>query len=142
MPKIYRAMKQDGNKPVIGQSSSALVARIPGDILPDSAGKVHPGTKGMSVSPSFKELPAERIPRRLRSLLGIRNATGNNSHSIWRMGEGPFVAEPIAARLQLRPDPVNSRHGFVEPDTVMSAEDYQSALAATQDVWSIDETGL
>jgi hypothetical protein len=55
------------------------------------------------------------------------------------MGEGPFEAGPVASHLQLRLDPKNDRHGFVEPAARMSLDDYQDALGATQAQWSIDE---
>lgn len=138
MPKICRVMKSDGGKPVLGESASALGARVPTDICPDSDGKVYPATGGMSVSPSMYRMPARMVPMRLRHL--VPNAAGSNSLSVWSMGEGPFIAEGIASGLRLRPDPKNSDgHGFVEPEAVMSLNQYQAALTTTQDQWTLDE---
>jgi hypothetical protein len=49
------------------------------------------------------------------------------------------MQEALSEQLQLRLDPQRSNHGFVEPGTTMKLEDYQEALAATRDEWSIDE---
>src|SRR5207247_11175132 len=86
---------------------------------------------------SLRALPAFLIPKRLQTL--VPGAAGSNSHSVWRMGEGPFVAGAMAERLQFRPDPQNSSHGFIEPSERMSLTEYQLALHATQDEWSVDE---
>jgi hypothetical protein len=52
------------------------------------------------------------------------------------MGEGAFVAGPLAASLSLRLDPDNmEKHGFVEPDGKMILEEYESALTATKEKW-------
>lgn len=91
----------------------------------------------MSVSPSIQDLPGHRIPKRLQQR--IPKAGGNDANIIWSMGEGPFAAARLASGLQLRPDPNNSEHGFVEPDDVMPLADYQAALAGTQSLWSVDE---
>jgi hypothetical protein len=137
MPKIYRVMAAEGNVPMIGQTATTLGARVPGDIAPDAAGRVHPGTGGMSVSPSVADLPPHRIPRRLRHL--APDAAGKDAHFVWSLGEGDFVFGPVDTGLQLRPDPDNGAHGFVEPDETMLLENYQSALHSTQPRWSIDE---
>jgi hypothetical protein len=137
MPRIYRVMKEDQGKPMVGASATTLGVRVPTDIAPDAAGDVHSATGGMSVSPSLRALPARLIPRRLRHM--VPRAAGNDRLLVWSMGDGPFVQEPIAPRLQLRPDPHNSRHGLVEPDASMSLDDYRAALAATQNEWSVDE---
>jgi hypothetical protein len=141
-PKIYRAMRPDGDKPMTGSSSTSLGVRVPAtsnhpDIVPDSVGEVHPGTGGMSVAPSLRALPFRLIPRRLRHL--VPGAGGNDKHYVWSLGDGPFVAGQVATALQLRPDPANSNHGFVEPDAVMSLDSYQDAIRATRDDWSVDE---
>jgi len=137
MPKIYRVMAAEGNLPMLGQTATTLGVRVPGDIAPDAAGHVRPGTGGMSVSPAVADLPPHRIPRRLRHL--APDAAGKDAHFVWSMGEGAFVFSPVDIGLQLRPDPNNRSHGFVEPDQTMLLENYQSALHATQSRWSIDE---
>jgi hypothetical protein len=137
MPRVYRVMKRGDGKPALGASATTLGVRPSTDITPDASGYVHPNSGGMSVSPSLRALPVFLLPRRLQAL--VPGAAGSNSHSVWRMGEGPFVAGAIAERLQLRPDPQNSSHGFVEPGGGMSLTEYQLALHATQDDWLIDE---
>jgi hypothetical protein len=53
------------------------------------------------------------------------------------MGEGPFVASPVAVDLSLCPD--NPRHGTVEPARVMPVQDYRAALEATRDEWILEQ---
>lgn len=131
-------MKSDGVRPVLGESASTLGARVPTDIPMDADGTVRPATGGMSVSPSLSFLPVRMVPMRLRHL--VPGAVGSNSLSVWSMGDGPFVAGGVAPYLQLRPDPENQKgHGFVEPETTMHLEQYQAALADTQDRWTVDE---
>jgi hypothetical protein len=53
------------------------------------------------------------------------------------MGEGDFVAGPVADGLALRPDPDRPHeHGFVEPEREMPVGDYEAAIAATRGLWS------
>ena len=137
MPRVYRVMKRSDGKPALGATATTLGVRSSIDIAPDASGDVHPNNGGMSVSPSLRALPMFRVPRRLQAL--VPGAAGSNSHAVWRMGEGPFVAGVIAERLQFRPDPQNSSHGFIEPSDRMSLTEYELALHATQDDWLIDE---
>ena len=51
------------------------------------------------------------------------------------MGSGPFVDSPFHAKLDLRVDPKNSLHGYIEPDAPMPVADYQQAIADTRDQW-------
>lgn len=137
MPRFYRVMKGDDGKPGLGATATTLGIRPGKDITPDAAGDGHPNSGGMSVSPSLRDLPAFRVPRRLQNL--VPGAAGSNSHFVWRMGEGSFVASAVTEQLRLRPDPENDSHGFIEPSDTMSIAAYQDAWHATQDDWSIDE---
>jgi len=137
MPKIYRVMQADNGQPTTGESATTLGVRVPVDIRPDEAGRVRPGMKGMSVSPSLRDLPIHRIPKRLRQL--VQDAQGKDSHFVWSMGEGLFAAGTLAPALQMRPDPKNRSHGFVEPDAEMALDEYRSALYRTQSLWMVDE---
>lgn len=137
MPKIYRGMKQEQDKPALGPTAQTLGARVPEDIAPDAAGMVHPGTGGMSVAPSLADLPSFRVPARLHKL--YPKASGKSDLFVWSMGVGEFAEEPIGDQLCLRFDPANGKHGFIEPVGSMSLNDYQNALTATQDQWAIDE---
>lgn len=142
MPRLYRAMLAEGERPQVGGFALALGVRVPPDDHADIGvaenGTVAPGMGGMSVAPAWRLLPIHRIPRRLRAK--VPQAAGKNSVFLWRMGDGTFVEGPLAERLRFRPDPAKpDRHGFVEPETRMPAADYQKALAATRDRWIIDE---
>jgi len=140
MPLIYRSMYNAGGKPETGPTGKALGAR-PSDIAVDANGNVRPGTGGMSVTPAWRLMAGlpHLVPRRLRSM--IPGASGPNRLAIWRMGQGPFIAGPVAGKLALRPDPSKPLvHGFVEPDQEMTFADLQDALGATRDQWTIDET--
>jgi hypothetical protein len=142
MPLIYRAMRADGAKPLVGPTAQTLGVRVPPDpnadieVGPD--GKVNPEGGGMSVAPAWRLLPLHRIPKRLRP--EVPGAVGSNSLHCWCMGAGPFTAGPVAAELLLRPDAGEQpRHGVVAPAREMPLSDYQDALAATREEWSIDE---
>jgi hypothetical protein len=142
MPLFYRSMLGDGNKPKIGTCGKTLGARLPPakifDIPVADNGNVLPKTGGISVAPSLHDLPLHLIPLRLKAQ--IRYARGNDNLVCWRFGEGPFVEQGVSEKLAFRPDPDKPlKHGFVEPATEMSADEYQRALAATQDQWVRDE---
>ncbi len=135
MPLIYRSMTRDGNRPGLGSTARALGVRVPGD-LPDLGGLVVPGTGGMSVSRAWREMPAWRIPIRLKPL--EPKAAGKQSDLYcWSMGEGPFARGYVADGLRLRPD--DPTHALVEPSDTMTIDEFQLALAATRDQWRIDE---
>jgi hypothetical protein len=133
-------------KPMVGPDGKMLGVRSPAevsagvrpDVSPDAAGNVRPGTGGMSVSPSLRELPDHRVPKRLR-LQGVANARGPNELRVWAMGQGQFVGGRVSANLLLRIDPRDKTHGFVEPDIMMQLHEYRQALAATRDLWEVDE---
>lgn len=137
MPRIWRGMNIEGGLPALGNTASTLGVRI-GDgqqnDIPAVNGQVQPGTGGLSVSPGPATLPFFRIPRRLGSR--FPGATGKESLHLWSMGEGDFVAETVAPFLVLRIDPEQpERHGFVEPETAMTAEEYLQAITATRLLW-------
>jgi hypothetical protein len=146
MPRIFRIMKNDGGRPMLGSSSTTLGVRLPGsssdpDIVPGPDGDVSPGTGGMSVSPSLTDLlerlPPTFIPKRLQPL--VPDAAGSNNLTAWRMGQGSFVAAAVTELLALRPDPDEPQHGFVEPASLMALDEYVSALHVTQSAWVVDE---
>jgi hypothetical protein len=138
MPLIYRAMQREGVKPRIGLSKAMLGVKVGtdehDDITPDEQGLVHPGTGGMSVAPTWRDLPAYRIPQRLRRL--CPKARGSDKLECWRMGSGLFVDGPLTDRLNVAVD--HATHGVVEPIVAMQLQDYVDALSATADQWTID----
>jgi hypothetical protein len=134
MPLIYRGMLRDGDRPEIGPSRKTLGAQIPGD-LSENEGLVKPKTGGMSVSPTWRDLPMHRVPRRLKHLAD--EAAGNNNYECWKMGEGRFQDGVVTEGLTLRLD--KPKHGLVEPSTIMKTTKYQTYLAETRDLWIIEE---
>jgi hypothetical protein len=141
MPRIYRAMKADGNRPKLGASASTLGIRAQVDIYPDNSGHVHPETGGLSVSPSLSTIPLRFLPRRLNDSGVQPGSIGSNSVSVWAMGEGAFQRDAVSELLNLRPDPANpTRHGFVEPAATMTLDQYADAVAATREQWTVDES--
>jgi hypothetical protein len=139
-------MFASGSKPLIGSSNKTLGIRSPTDaapgvepdIAPDATGRVHPGTGGMSVGPRLVDLPAFLVPRRLKMV--VPRAAGSAKLMVWAMGSGSFAPGPIAPGLVLRLDPARpTKHGFVEPDRIMTLEEYRQAIEATQNLWALDE---
>jgi hypothetical protein len=140
MAKVHRSMCADEDgRPKIGNDAKSLGVRLDGAFadLPEVAGIVKPKEGGMSVSSRWQNLPAHRIPRRLRGK--CKKAKGSDDYVCWRMGEGPFIDSPIGHGLHLSIDPDDGTHGFVEPDAEMKVEMYCDRLAATQQLWIVDE---
>jgi hypothetical protein len=139
MPKIHRVMTLDGDHPVVTNSARGLGVRAGGgpndDIPVTSSSDVNPETGGMSVAPTWRDLPVQRIPRRLKDL--APGAVGSNRDTCWRMGEGDFIAGKVAQGLVLRPDSAN--HGLVEPEVTMPLNDFVKYVALTRDSWIVDE---
>jgi hypothetical protein len=73
------------------------------------------------------------IPKRMKSP-GLP-ATGCDRLQIYQHGDGPFDSGELAVRLALRVD--KAEHGLVEPDKAMPMDEYQAALAATRDDWTV-----
>lgn len=139
MPRMFRSMLRDGDRPMVGPSAKMLGVRVPPaekcDLSPDENGEVAPGTGGMSVAPNWRDLPDYRIPERLQHILP--GARGKDNLSCWRMGNGPFEPGFVADQLVLRPGATD--HGMVEPDRRMLLASYILAIEATRDLWVIDE---
>ena len=113
-----------------------LGVKLGDDINSDAGGIVHPRNGGMSVASAWRELPAHRIPGRLRDR--CPKAAGPDSVHCWKMGEGPFSDGMIRENLALRVD--HPTHGVVEPAGELSAEAFQAALEETRTAWRIDES--
>ena len=131
----------DGEHPEVGRGAKLLGVRCgmgESDDLPVNGDEVEPGTGGMSVAPSLDALPSHRLPRRLKTKYPDRfsDAAGSDRLHCWSMGEGEFLAGPVASDLVLRLDPERpNQHGFVEPDKKMLLTDYEKAIAATRELW-------
>lgn len=142
MPKIYRAMLDDGGKPKVGSGAKMLGVRVApdphADIDVDSQGNVHPQTGGMSVAPDWRKLPYFLVPKRLKAIRP--DARGSNELVCWSMGAGPFVQGAVNSNLVLRPDQNSSpKHGLVEPAQIMSIAEFQDYLTQTVGEWIRDE---
>lgn len=140
MPTIYRSMFAAGNHPRVANDAKSLGVRVEGynaDIVIGDGGIVSPGMAGMSVSSAWQELPPHRIPSRLRPICA--KAKGSNDYYCWRLGSGEFARGTVATDLMLEIDPDDATHGLVGPETKMSVASYMDALAATRDLWVIDE---
>jgi hypothetical protein len=137
MPRIYRAMKEDGGQPAVGPSARMLGVRVPVDVSADAAGLLQPDpAQGMSVAPSMRQLPVERVPKRLRHL--VLGAAGPDADAVWSHGDGLFVESDVTANLVLRPD--STDHGNVGPKAAMQLTDFEAALASTRSGWRRDES--
>lgn len=142
MPKIVRAMKKaEDGKPVVEASANGLGVRGPSavgrpDVDLDDRGAVILNGKGMSVAPDWRDLPKHRIPIRLKA--EVPNATGNPNLVCFRMGQGPFRDGPVSDGLELLVD--RPGHGVVAPRGLVPLDRYQDHLAATRDLWTIDES--
>ena len=122
-------MKGEGGRPKVGSVSMMLGVR-PRDIPVSSKGEVLPGTGGLSVYAGLRDIPPHMIPSRLQAT--VPDAAGDDKLFVWAMGEGVFSAAPVATSLMLQLDPTDPKHGLIEPDAIMTLEEYQMALAATK----------
>ncbi|WP_425614603.1 hypothetical protein NA78x_004476 [Anatilimnocola sp. NA78] len=140
MPRFYRAMVHENEIPVVGSGKNMLGVRVPPDpnpdIHPDDSGNVQPGNGGMSVAPTWRDLPHFLVPKRLKEL--APKARGRNELACFRFGEGSFAASDVTEWLVLRPD--SSIHATVQPGNSMLLADYQNAIGDTREGWNKDET--
>ncbi len=95
------------------------------DIPISNIGMVHPDTGGMSVSPfSPTNLPRHRRPP---------SFGGTGKDPVYSIDD-----KHLGRSLRYRPDPANpTGHGFVEPASIISFDDYQDAIARTAAAWRI-----
>lgn len=90
--------------------------------------------KGMSVAPTWRDLPLHRIPRTLKGKHPA--AQGSKQYRCFRLGDTEYVDQSLGHGLQLYTDP---EHGTICPSELMSVEPFQDKLANTQERWVIDE---
>ncbi|NUQ76979.1 MAG: hypothetical protein HUU21_25880 [Polyangiaceae bacterium] len=145
-PKMYRAMIPQPSStstpliPAVGTDGNKLGVRVPphprADVHPDSSGNVGPIGEGLSVAPSLRKLPQVLVPERLRDKRP--GARGSNTLQVFCLGEGAFVRAPVGDSLELFP--TSSSHGVIQPIRTTPVEEYQQHLAATQTLWTVDET--
>ena len=144
MPRIYRVMKLLDDKPEIGTSSCMLGVRE-NDLGREEAAAdnfVDPAKAGLSVGGCVRTTYLNILPRRLQALYPqwARGAKEKDAHKVWAMGQGKYEATSISANLKLRFQTEDRPgHGLVAPSRKMLLEEYQAALAATQEQWKVDE---
>ena len=127
-------MTCDGDYPRVGPSRDALgvvFGPSPEGDIEVADDQVHPRTGGLSVVPSWRDLPPGRIPKRLKSLMP--DARGSNRFFCWCMGNGDFVDKALGKDLSLTVD--EPKHGFIGPVRSMSPDQFQAALANTRTLW-------
>lgn len=136
MPRVFRVMKKsDDGLPVVEQSAGGLGVRPGNDVDVDDQHNVVVNGKGMSVSPSWRDIPRFRIPKRLHEK--FPGARGSDHCFCFRMGEGPFQESEFAPGLDLVPD--SPTHGCIAPRQYVSLGQYVSDLADTRPNWQEDE---
>lgn len=134
MARVFRAMERDDDGwPKVGPSASALGVRPGIDIDVDAQNNAVPNKKGMSVSPSWQELPVRRKPRRL-------GGQGSNNTYCFRFGTGPFQHSAFGPGLEFLPD--RPTHGVVRPTQLVPLAEYEANLAATRAEWQFDENEI
>ena len=140
MPRFYRSMLNDNGKPVVGADTNMLGVRVPPhghpDIVPDVDGNVHRETGGLSVVPTWRDLPYFLIPKRLKPI--IHDARGKNELACFGFGEGSFAQSSITDELILKPD--SPRHATIQPSMPMPLGRFQQLIAETRFGWKVDET--
>lgn len=118
---LYRGMKEDADGlPACGSTVRTLGVRVPRDIKPDPAGRVRPGTGGMSVAPDD---PLNLQPHRRPRTLG-----GTGPDPVFFM-----AAEHPRPALQVRRD--RPGHALIEPSSAMEIAFYVHALHQTRPMW-------
>ena len=125
---LFRGMQQDTDGgPVVGESARRLGARRAIDIEVGQSSLVQPAAGGMSVSPGSPEnLPRHRKPPEWG---------GTGLDHVWEI-----LSEELGTKLLYRPDPAHPEtHGFVEPSSPMTFEEYQDALAESRRKWRLVE---
>ena len=141
MPKICRSMRKgDDEKPLIEATGKGLGVRgqpVNGvvDVDLDQDGKVILNFKGMSVAPSWRDLPYFLISKRLKNQFPA--ARRPIDVFCFTMGEGPFAEGPVADRLDLKID--TPKHGVVVPRLSVPLDQYQADLANTRNNRTIDK---
>lgn len=133
MPLVFRVMRRDNDGfPTVSPTSLGV---RPNDVDVNGANNVLVNGKGMSVSPKWRDININRVPKRLRPKLA--GANGSNNTFCFRTGVGAFQQGAFANGLTLEPD--SATHGNVAPAVVVLFPTYQGDLEATRPDWQVDE---
>ena len=134
MPLVFRVMKKDDDGfPTLSPTSLGV---RPLDVDIDGANHVRVIGKGMSVSPRWRDINVNRVPKRLRPKLA--GAAGSNNTYCFRCGAGAVQQGPFANGLTLEPD--SATHGNIAPAAVVPFATSQIDLEATRQDWREDES--
>jgi hypothetical protein len=132
MPRMFRIMKkEEDGKPTVGKGFGNLGVRV-GEVDTDAQNNAIPNTKGMSVSPRWRDIHIFLQPKRLGT-----GGRGKDNTYCFRRGTGEFQQGPCGAGLELLPD--RPTHGVVRPSQLVALAKYDEDLAATRAEWEIDE---
>ncbi len=134
MPLVFRVMKKDADGFPTCSPTSLGVRAVDVDV--DAANNVQVNGKGMSVSPGWRDININRVPKRLRPKLA--GAGGSNNTFCFRTGAGAFQQGPFANGLT--PEPDSATHGNVAPEVVVPFDTYRNDLEATRRDWQEDES--
>jgi len=134
--------RADDGLPAVGSNSKELGVRVPpnanADIDLDENGDVTLNGKGMSVAENWRRLPPHLVPKRLKPI--FPGASGSNNVGCYRFGQDPFLPGLLNTRLALVLKGNDPHAGNVVPARSVREREFQDALAATRDEWTIDET--
>jgi hypothetical protein len=109
-------------------SETSLGVRPEKDVDFDAQNNVLVNGKGMSVTPNWRDININRVPKRLRPLLP--GAAGSNTWFCFRTGTGPLERGPFANGLTLELD--SATHGTVAPAQIVPLATYLADIAATR----------
>ena len=143
MPTVFRTMKRaDDGLPLVGSNAKELSVRVPpnpnSDIDLDTSEQVILNGRGLSVAENWRHLLSHLIPKRLKTL--FPGAAGPDTLTCYRMGTGGFATGAVSDDLDLVLKSRNPRAGNLVPSRMMHRDQFQAALAATRNEWTIDET--
>jgi hypothetical protein len=144
VPRIVRPMLKDQSDglPQVGTRSKCLGVRPSGryrDVEIEEDGTIRLNHQGMSVSKTWKGLPAHLVPSHLDN--GENGASGEGMEVyVHGNGTGDFAEEAVAEGLCLWFKPETRVAGNVCPDAAIQLTQYLSNLVDTRTGWEVDET--
>ena len=144
MARIIRPMLKDpvDNLPVVGTKGKCLGVRTTGkvqDVQLEHDGIVTMNRQGMSVSKTWRGLPAHLVPSHLDNGENGASAEGVAVY-VHGNGTGDFAEGSVAESLVLWYKNGTILAGHVCPDAVVQLAEFQSSLANTRTDWVIDES--
>lgn len=138
---LYRSMKKaDDGLPVVESSAKGLGVRAGqpkhNDVTVTEHGAVTAKGEGMSVASEWRKLKPWQVPCRLREK--CEGAAGPDHLACFRLGDYRFAEQDLNANLAVRIDGVT--HALICARKQMPLREFEEALAATRNDWTIDES--